>query len=305
MVQISAPGFREKQLIPEPYWTADRVSVTEQRKATHWYSGQILALLAASLLGIPDWHAGSIDLSPMLSIAAFLVAGYYWDRLRAETPQSVWFESRAAAEAIKGLVWRYVVRARPFEGPAESEEADEQFLDRLSEVFETYRSVGVIPKNTQPAITSEMRRLRAGSLVTRRELYLQERLRAQRVWYLGKADAFDNKSTFWSLMTLVAIVFGLTAAGLQTAGAVHTHVLGTLATAGAAITAWTQLKQFRPLAAAYRLVAKELEQVEIQLERLNPAEPDAEELWSRLSRESESTLAKEQAVWRSRSDRRI
>jgi hypothetical protein len=305
MVQISAPGFRERQLIPEPYWTADRVSVSEQRKATRWYGGQILALLLASVLGIPDWHAGSIDISPILSIAAFLGAAYYWDRLRAETPQAVWFESRAAAEAIKGLVWRYVVRARPFEGEAESMEADELFLDRLSDVFETYRSLGVIPPGARPAITKEMRRLRSGPLSSRRELYLQERLRAQRLWYVSKADAFDNKSAFWSLMTLVAICFGLAFAGLQMFGAVHTHALGTLATAGAAITAWTQLKQFRPLAAAYRLVAKELEQIEGQLDRLNSADPDAEELWSRLARESESTLAKEQAVWRARSDRRI
>ncbi|MEY9872284.1 hypothetical protein ABH931_001758 [Streptacidiphilus sp. MAP12-33] len=305
MVQISAREFREDGLIPEPYSTIDRVAVSEQQRATRWYGGQILALFAASALGIADWHADGLDISPALSVAAFLAAFYYWSRLRAKHPQTLWFESRAAAEAIKGLAWRYTIRSRPFDGPAFSPDADEQFLDELSEVFEIYRGLGVIDAKAKPAISAEMSRLRSQGLAVRREVYLRERVRSQRVWYVGKADAYDNKSTVWSMATLAAICFGFALALLQMFGALHFHALGTFATLGAAITAWTQLKQFRPLAAAYRVAAKELEQIENRLTRLNPAEPGAEELWSRLAREAESTLAKEQAVWRARSDRRI
>ncbi|MEZ0065126.1 hypothetical protein ABIA32_001114 [Streptacidiphilus sp. MAP12-20] len=305
MVQVSAREFHERELIPDPYGQVDQISVMEQRRATRWYGGQILALFLASALGIWDLHAGSLDISPGLSIAAFLAAFYYWSRLRAKRPQTAWFESRAAAEAIKGLVWRYSIRSRPFEGDARSPDAAEQFLDQISEIFEIYRGLGVIDKESQPGITAEMVRLRHEGLAVRREVYLRERVRAQRVWYTTKADAFDNKSTGWSLATLIAICFGGALALLQMFGATHVHALGTLATLGAAITAWTQLKQFRPLAAAYRVAARELEQIENRLTRLNPAEPGAEELWSRLAREAESTLAKEQAVWRARSDRRI
>ncbi|WP_042364963.1 DUF4231 domain-containing protein [Streptacidiphilus neutrinimicus] len=305
MVQNSARDIREDGLIPEPYPTIDQVAVNEQQRATRWYGGQILALFAASALGIADWHAGGLDVSPALSLAAFLAAFYYWSRLRARHPQTLWFESRAAAESIKGLVWRYSIRSRPFEGEAHAPDADEQFLDEISEIFEIYRGLGVIGAEEQPSITAEMTHLRGQSLAVRREIYLRERVRSQRVWYTGKADAYDNKSTVWSMATLAAICFGLALALLQISGALHVHALGTFATIGAAITAWTQLKQFRPLAAAYRVAARELEQIENRLARLNPAEPGAEELWSRLAREAESTLAKEQAVWRARSDRRI
>jgi hypothetical protein len=305
VVQISAREFHEDGLIPEPYPTIDRVAVNEQQRATRWYAGQIVALFVASALGIADWHAGGLDISPALSLAAFLFAFYYWSRLRAEHPQTLWFESRAAAEAIKGLVWRYAIRSRPFDGPAYSPEADELFLDEVTEIFEIYRGLGVIGEDAQPEITAGMAHLRSQGLAVRREVYLRERVRAQRVWYTGKADAYDNKSTVWSLATLAAICFGFALAVLQMFGDLHFHALGTFATLGAAITAWTQLKQFRPLAAAYRVAAKELEQTENRLTRMNPAEPGAEELWSRLAREAESTLAKEQAVWRARSDRRI
>ncbi|MFC5911747.1 DUF4231 domain-containing protein [Streptacidiphilus monticola] len=305
MVQLSAPGFRERHLLPEPYWRADEMSVREQRKAIRWYRGQILCLLFASVFGALTITVGrDKNLASALAVCAFAGAGVFTYLLRAEAPQAIWYQGRAAAESVKGLVWRYVVRARPFDGPAESTEADYAFLEQLGEVFLTHRGHGVIPTDAVPVITDEMRRLRALPLHARRDLYLQERLRAQALWYRSRADAYTTSTSKWSLATGMAILAGIPLAALQIFEQIP-HVLGILSTIGASITAWTQLKQYRPLTSAYRLAAQELEQLEGQLTRLIPADADAELEWSRLARDAEATLAREQAVWRARSDRRI
>ncbi|MFC1443141.1 hypothetical protein ABUW04_33385 [Streptacidiphilus sp. N1-10] len=92
---------------------------------------------------------------------------------------------------------------------------DEGFLAELGEVLVTYRGHGVVSDGAWPAVTGEMRRLRVLSLVERRTLYLQERVRARVVWYRSKVDDFTSRSNIWSLVTIGAILLGLPLAVLQ------------------------------------------------------------------------------------------
>ncbi len=41
MVREDPPGVDEAELLPEPFWTADRASVQGQRLTVRWYRGQI------------------------------------------------------------------------------------------------------------------------------------------------------------------------------------------------------------------------------------------------------------------------
>jgi hypothetical protein len=238
-------------------------------------------------------------------VLAFVGAWYFWDRLRAENPQARWYEGRAAAESVKTLAWKYVVRARPFAGEAESVDADRAYELQMDEVFQAFRDSPVIPPDSRPAITDEMRRLRAAPLNMRRDLYLQERVRAQRTWYLSRADLCDNETAKWQLVSIAAIIVGGCFAVLQIFNVVPWHVLGTFTTVAASVTAWTQLKQFGPLASAYRLAGTELDLIEVQLSRVDPARPDAEESWSRLARDAEDAVSREHTIWRARRDRRV
>ena len=305
MVHKEPPGNRERQLLPEPFWTADDASLSGQRQALRWYIGQISMLLIASAVGIFNIKAKGLNLAPVLSVLAFVGAWYFWDRLRAENPQADWYQGRAAAESVKTLAWKYVVRARPFAGPAESLEADSAYEVQMGEVFQAFRDSPVIPPGTKPAITGEMRRLRATPLTVRRDLYLQERVRAQRTWYLSRADMCDSETAKWQLVSIAAIIVGGCFAVLQIFNVVPWHVLGTFTTVAASVTAWTQLKQFGPLASAYRLAGTELDLIEVQLSRVDPARPDAEEAWSRLARDAEDAVSREHTIWRARRDRRV
>jgi hypothetical protein len=305
MVRQDPPGHRERSLLPEPFWTADTASLSGQRQAIRWYVGQITMLIIAAAVGIPTIHAKGLNLSPVFSVLAFIGAYYFWERLREEKPQARWYEGRAAAESVKTLAWKYVVRARPFAGEGDSVPADSAYETQMGEVFQAFRDSPVIPTGIRPAITDEMRKLRRAPLAVRRDLYLQERVRAQRTWYLSRAEQCENETAKWQLLAVAAIIVGGGFALLQIFDVIPWHVLGLFTTMAASVTAWTQLKQFGPLASAYRLAGTELDMIEVQLSRLDMARSDAEEVWSRLARDAEDAVSREHTIWRARRDRRV
>ncbi|WP_037573637.1 DUF4231 domain-containing protein [Phaeacidiphilus oryzae] len=303
MVRQDPPRQREQTLLPDFFDYADRAALTGQRQAIRWYVGQIIMLLLASVVAIPDIHAKGLNLSPALSLLAFVGAYYFWERLREERPQAVWYAGRAAAELMKTLVWKYSVRAKPFDGPPESAEADAGFAVQMGEVFQTFQDTKALRTRSRPDITEEMRRRRASPLSARRDVYLNERVRGQRTWYRSRADECDSEAAKWQAVSIVAIIIGASFAVLQIFQIVPWHVLGTFTTVAASVTAWTQLKQYGPLSAAYRLAATELDMLEVQLERLDINAPEAEENWSRLAADAEDAITREHTVWRARRDR--
>src|SRR5690349_15967109 len=140
MVQQDPPGGVEAQLLPELFWTADKASLDGQRETLRWYRGLIAMLVVAAVIGSfpgPD-DKGDFDVWPLFSVAAFLVAGYFWSRLRRGNPQGRWYQARAAAESVKTLAWKYTVRARPFDGPAESADVDRGYLLQVEDVLRAF-----------------------------------------------------------------------------------------------------------------------------------------------------------------------
>ncbi|MFC9324831.1 DUF4231 domain-containing protein [Kitasatospora sp. NPDC057015] len=302
MVQEDPPGTDEARLLPEPFWTADKASLRGQRQTLRWYRGQIVMLVLAAVVStVPGpSRRGDADVTPLFSVAAFLAAGYFWYRLRQGNPQGRWYEARAAAESVKTLAWKYTVRAWPFDGPADSAEVERGYLLQVADVLKAFEDPSVVPPGTVPEITPEMRRVRAAGLVERRTLYLRARVEGQRTWYRARADACESQSVSWGLATAALIIIGGAAAVAQAMGALPVHAFGACSAAAASVIAWTQLKQLRPLAAAYQLAARELENVGNQLSDLDLKGPDAESRWASLAAEAEDAVSREHTTWRAR-----
>ncbi|MFI6447959.1 DUF4231 domain-containing protein [Kitasatospora sp. NPDC050543] len=302
MVQQDPPGTVEARLLPEPFWTADQASLQGQRQTLRWYRGQIVMLVLAALVStVPGpSHRGDSDVTPLFSVAAFLAAGYFWYRLRQSNPQGRWYEARAAAESVKTLAWKYAVRARPFDGEADSVVAENGYLLQVADVLKAFEDPAVVPPGAVPEITDEMRRVRASALVARRTLYLRTRVEGQRTWYRSRADACESQSVSWGLGTAALIIVGGAAAVAQALGALPVHAFGACSAAAASVIAWTQLKQLRPLASAYQLAARELENVGMQLSDLDLSASDAETRWARLAAEAEDAVSREHTTWRAR-----
>jgi hypothetical protein len=300
------PRRREAELLPDPFWAADRAAVRGQDSALYWYRWQLGLTLLAALFGIlPARELNGVNVVPLLSVAAFLGAGGFAVALHRGAPQEQWYQGRSAAESLKTLTWKYLVQARPFDGPALSPLVDRRFLDALQDVPRSYPgATREDPAGDGPEITRQMRDERRKPLQQRRRLYLNERLYVQRTWYLSRADECDHKSHVWGLWTALMLLVGIAVAIAEATSYQDLHALGLFSTGAATATAWTQLRQFRPLAAGYRLAARELERVSALLARIDLGAKDAEETWSRLAGEAEDTISREHIVWRARSQHR-
>ncbi|MFE6866922.1 DUF4231 domain-containing protein [Kitasatospora sp. NPDC057692] len=302
MVRQDPPAGVEAQLLPELFRTADQASLSGQQETLRWYRGLISMLVVAAAVGSlpgPD-EKGASDITPLFSVVALLVAGYFWSRLRRSNPQARWYEARAAAESVKTLAWKYSVRARPFEGAAESADVDRGYLLQVEDVLRAFEDPAIVPPGSVAEITPEMRRVRAESLTSRRTLYLRTRVEGQRTWYRSRAESCESQAVTWGLGVAALIIVGAAAAVAQATGALEVHVFGATSAAAAAVIAWTQLKQLRPLAAAYQLAARELENVGNQLSDLDTRTPDAEQRWARLAAEAEDAVSREHTTWRAR-----
>jgi hypothetical protein len=302
MARWDPTGIDEVDFLPEQFRSADQASIEGQRQTLRWYRGLILMLVVAAAVSavIGPGRGGHGSVAPLISVAAFLAAGYFWSRLRRGNPQARWYAARAAAESVKTLAWKYTVRARPFGGPADSPEVDEEYRAHVAEVLRTFEDTGVLTPGAVPEITDGMRELRATGLTARRTMYLRLRVEGQRTWYLAKADACESQSVSWGLGTVALMIVGGAAAVAQASGAISVSLFGACSAAAAAIIAWTQLKQLRPLVSAYQLAAKELDVVWGKLSVLDPNEPDAEATWALLAGDVEDAVAREHTSWRSR-----
>ncbi|WP_042403747.1 DUF4231 domain-containing protein [Streptacidiphilus carbonis] len=298
------PRNREAELLPDPFWAADLASLRGQDFALYWYRWQLGLTILAALFGtLPAHRVGGVNIAPVASLLLLAAAGATAWLLHRRAPQEQWYEGRSTAESVKALTWKYVVRAQPFEGEGRDAEADKRFNDLVGRLPYSAQDGPAPGAGTQ--VNAEMQAARAGTLRERRNLYVNERLRAQKVWYDSRANECDQKVQLWGVGLAVVFSAGLLIAALEATTFTSLHALGVIPACAAAATAWIQLRQYRPLAASYRLAAKELDRIAAGLSHLRPEAPGAETEWSHLAREAEDAISREHIVWRARSQHRV
>lgn len=142
------------------------------------------------------------------------------------------------------------MRAEPFAGTDAA--AIERLLHDMSGILRALRDVGwLIDAGGQAEITHEMRRLRSQPLRLRQQACAEGRLEAEYTWYTSKAARFARMIRRWTAPAFIATSFVGLAGGFPRAfGVLDYDGLGSASALAAALTAWVQLKQYRPLAAA-------------------------------------------------------
>ncbi|MFG3056228.1 DUF4231 domain-containing protein [Kitasatospora sp. NPDC048239] len=287
---------RERELLPELFWAADSASQQGQRRAVLLSAWELALLVVAAA-------AGSADGGPWawLAAVAYLGAIALAVVVSRQNPQGLWYEGRAAAESVKTLAWKFAVRADAYQPPPRSlPDAEGLYSFQLGRVLQAFQGSRAVGSPAGAEITEAMRGLRAQPLAVRREAYLQERIQVQHDWYQAKAR-YCARAGFWTgVLGVVLPLLGLVLAVLRAMGEFGYDALGTVSAVAASVTAWSQLRQYRPLAAAYSLAADELELIRTQLTRLDVRAADAEEVWARLARDAEDAVSREHTTWQAR-----
>ncbi len=292
-------GFvREAELMPELFRVADSASQQGQRRSITLARWELLLLTAAAAAGSADGPVYA-----WLAAVAYLATVCFAVVVSRQNPQGLWYEGRAAAESVKTLAWKFAVRADAYQPPPTTlPDAEGLYELQLRGILRAFRDSRAFPQPTsgRAEVTETMRGLREQPLAVRREVYLRERVQVQHDWYQSKARYCTAASRLTGLLGIVLPALGLVLAVMRALGYFSYDALGTVSAVAASVAAWAQLRQYRPLAAAYQLAADELELVHAQLAQLDLAEPDAEELWARLARDAEDAVSREHTTWQAR-----
>lgn len=220
----------------------------------------------------------------------------------ATKPEQGWYRSRALAESVKTMAWRYCMRSAPFRHDSDRANRDE-FRRFLSDILNGGRLVGgeLSPDfAAQDQITRSMCDLRLETLKNRKILYLQFRINEQRAWYKERSIYNKKSAIFWFGMCAVVYLFAISL------------VLGRLANeewnfwpfeplivVAGSIIGWMQIKRYNELAVSYTLTAHE---IGILATRIDDVDDEVE--FSEFINDAELAFSREHTQWVARQEAR-
>jgi hypothetical protein len=299
---VVEPGSGDGPLLPSgelpaAFHATDRASLHGQRRTVRSYVTQLVALLVAAVAGTLSYKtSGGVDLAALIAVAGFLVSLLVSTKVAQDRPEQRWYRGRAGAESIRTLSWAYAVGGDPFPMSMAPAEADRSFGEQLGSVLRgVANETSSVLSAPGSQLTEGMRALRAASLAVRKRAYEVERIEDQQRWYDSRASSYERRAERWVALILLLTMAGMLGAIVRVFGGVQVDLLGVASAAAASVTAWTQLKQYRALAAAYSLTALELTLVG---DGLRNAQDEAD--WSRLVRDAEQAISREHTLWLAR-----
>lgn len=280
---------------PPLYEAADDASKKAQKKFLWALGGNLTLLVVAAAMSVANVQTSYFALLQMAPLVGTLMLTLYLAVMR---PQRIWYGTRALAESVKTVSWRYVMRAEPFTRDEASDR--DHFKDSLTDIFTTNTNISAhaVTMASGSQITQEMTRVRNLPLQQRIDVYEAERVEDQQGWYSRKARLNQRSSTLWFsgliLMNLLALGFAAAKVAHPTVNYWPTDIL---VAAAASVMAWIQTKRFQELAASYTLTAHE-----IGLLRIALPNPPTTDKFSKYVGDAENAFSREHTQWQARRD---
>lgn len=295
-------GSPETPTYASAFDVADATAAWGQRTHLRLTRLELGLLVLAATAGFLDVEVGErrIDLGGVAAVIFFTLTLALRAYRMSVRPTLTWQDSRAAAESIKTLCWRYAVGSRLFPADLDDAHADRLFIERLREILGGIRGLQTVQPTASghEQITPWMRSLRSTPLDHRRSVYEQARIDDQQHWYADRTELNRRQLQRWNLVVLALEFFGVIAGSLKAFGVLDLSwssgdLLGVAATLGAAAAAWVQTRQYATLASAYAIANEELAAI-----RALVAHADDEAQWSELVDSAESAISREHTMWR-------
>jgi len=215
--------------------------------------------------------------------------------------EKLWYGGRAVAESVKTLAWRYMTRAEPFDAALTPKKADGRLTKSLAEILTNRKHLAGIfggDLGSAPQITDQMREVRSLDTVTRKSIYLAQRIDGQRKWYSNKARDNQRAKGVWFAAVIVSQGLALLAAAFLVAHPDSpVSLTGIFTTLASAFLAWMQLKRNQELAQSYGLAAHELGLIHARGEHVQ-----TEEELSIYVSDAENAISREHTLWVARRD---
>jgi len=280
------------------FQSSDSASLREQRSYINLCRIDFfLIVLAAFFSGfslnpsfkIMKWCAILALISLILSIFLKLIIKIgKWDKK--------WFDTRAVAESVKTVTWRYIMGVEPYENSISAEVLDRKFVNKLDEILKSAsKAFGSLAKNigSRQQISNRMREIRQMNIEDRKTIYLKQRIKDQKDWYSKKAKYNSDKETMWFWVTIIVELLAiLTSIYIFNTLNNTFNPIGIFTTLIVVFTAWNQTKKHGDLSQSYAIAAQEL----ISIESLAVYIKNEEKL-SDYVRDTENAISREHTMW--------
>jgi hypothetical protein len=174
-----------------------------------------------------------------------------------------WYDSRAIAESMKTVTWRYVTGANPFGLEHKQDEIDKKFIEEVDSIIKSRPSIQRAMSTCLASgkqISDRMREVRKiTDIEEKKKLYLKGRVEDQKNWYSKKAKYNGWREQLWFVLIIIAEVLAiLLAFYMLNAKSNIFNPIGLITTLAGIFVAWTETKRFRELSQSYTLAAQEL-----------------------------------------------
>ncbi len=208
-----------------------------------------------------------------------------------------WYTARAVAESAKTLAWKYMMRARSSAAQPSEPSPELRISADLTAILKDFREIGAMlggERGQRDQITPVMRSVRNCEVTERQQIYIQQRINAQRKWYSNASDRNRRMSTTIAVLVAVTQLVAVAAAGASVAGG-SMKLSSVLAGAASSLIGWGKLRQYGELAESYGITAQDLGLVEERGKQLLNEQEFAE-----FVEDSEAAISREHIVWRAR-----
>jgi hypothetical protein len=310
--------------MPALFKAADSASIKARKTFFFWLVVELVMLALSALVAIfaiynlPEFSFGPITIpglpdpvaSAIASVHKLTIIGIISGALGAialgarlyrtyKHSDTVWYESRAAAESVKSLAWRYTTGGRPFPLGGDEVAVRKLLFQRLDD---TLTDVAHDLKNRvftdEQKITPKMQALRQLSLPERQKAYSTSRIQDQEQWYLRKSKLAQASARMWHNWLVVIEIAGVAGSILLALRLIPFNLQGVIGALAGAVISWTQSQRYQDLAASYRITGSELGSIRQGISRQT-----TEDGWSTFVDESEEACSREHRLWRATRDK--
>ena len=212
-------------------------------------------------------------------------------------PQTIWYSTRALAESIKTITWRFVMKADPFD--VKDAEARTKFRTAVSELLRANEEASALRYESAHTelITKAMTTLRATNLDGRVSAYSNGRLEDQLDWYRRKSRWNDVRAKAWYGALIFFSILAIAVAFLRPFLDLQLPV-DLAFSIPIAVLGWIQIKRFQELASSYGLTAHEITFAKNDLAQA----AGSEEKFQNFVGNTENAFSREHTQWYARKD---
>ncbi|MBH0063889.1 DUF4231 domain-containing protein [Psychrobacter sp. SZ93C1] len=286
---------------PTVFCMADKCSIDSQKEYLNKI--KLNAFLGTISIGLALFtDTSKISLALLVISLVFCVISMW--SLVSEQKEKSWYRSRALAESVKSLTWKYIIGGEPFIHDLNIDKVNKDFIIKIKGLREEHKLIFrdmIISDDNLSIITEKMKKIRSFSDKQRAEYYLKERIQSQKEWYIKKSKYNGKRSKFWSHTIVVLLVCALVFAVLKSIFPEYKYYPIELCIFLSTCSfTWLQTKRFNELNAAYNLTAHEIADIEVEMTRI--INTNLFENYPEFISDCETAFSREHTQWLARRD---